>query len=79
MSAVTEPGMSLRGRALLYHARIHHLRHGKPYRLRCADDRCAARNAVRGGYLHRGSGSAADLVTLTPKGESYLDLLMRCE
>ncbi|WP_368517464.1 hypothetical protein [Rhizobium sp.] len=78
MTVVTEPGVSRKGRTLLYRVRIHQRQCGRPYQLRCDDDRCGAANAARGGYVRR-MLSAADLVTLTPKGESYLDRLMRCE
>ncbi len=78
MSAVTEPGVSRKGRTLLYRVRIHQVRHGRAYHLRCEDDHCGARNAARGGYVRHCAG-APEIVTLTPKGESYLDLLMRCE
>ncbi|MDK4704310.1 hypothetical protein PH562_18805 [Rhizobium sp. CNPSo 4062] len=78
MSAVTEPGVSRKGRTLLYRVRIHQQRHGRSYLLQCENDQCGARNAARGGYLRRTPG-AINLVTLTPKGEDYLDRLMRCE
>lgn len=78
MSAVTEPGVSRKGRTLLYRVCIQQRRDGRPYRLRCDDDRCGAANATRGGYVRR-LPDACDFVTLTDKGEAFLDRLMRCE
>jgi len=78
MTAVTEPGVSRKGRTLLYRVRIHQRRHGRPYQFRCDDDRCGAANAARGGYLRR-VADTPDIVALTNKGEAFLDRLMRCE
>ncbi len=78
MSAVTEPGVSRNGRTLLYRVRINQIRWGRWYPLKSDNDWRGAWSAIRGGYLRRSVGTP-DLVTLTPKGEDYLDRLMRCE
>lgn len=73
-----EPGLCSAGRRLLYRVRLHARQNRRAYPLSLACDLRGAGPAVDGGYLAR-LNDDPHFVTITERGEAYLDLVMRCE
>lgn len=74
-----EPGLNNRDAlTLVYRTRLFFIQNRLPYPLALGPDIDGAKVAVAGGYVQRVPGDD-DFVTLTEKGEAYLDRLMRCE
>lgn len=78
MDMVTDPPIGRDGPMLLYRTRLFFIQNQLPYPLALGPDIDGAKRAVAGGYAQRVPGDD-DFVTLTEKGEAYLDRLMRCE
>jgi hypothetical protein len=75
---ITEPGLSRSGIRLLYDVRLHARQNRRAYPLCLNRDLRAVGDAVAGGYLAR-LNDDPHFVTVTEKGEAYLDRLMRVE
>lgn len=73
-----EPGLGRLGRRLLYRVRLHARQNSRAYPLSLAGDRLGAAVAIAGGYLETAPGDR-HFVTITAKGEAFLDKLMRAE
>lgn len=78
MGMVTDPPIGRDGRNLLYRARLFFRQNKRAYPLALNSDIRGAEQAVAGGYAKRKRGDP-HFVTVTEKGEAYLDRLMRCE
>jgi hypothetical protein len=75
---ITEPGLNRSGLRLLYDVRLHARQNRRAYPLCLNRDVRAAAKAVAGGYLAP-LNDDPHFVTVTEKGEAYLDRLMRAE
>jgi hypothetical protein len=75
---VTDPGLTGSSLRLLYRVRLHARQNRRAYPLSLHADRHAVGRAVEGGYLAR-LNDDPHFVTVTEKGEAYLDRLMRAD
>jgi hypothetical protein len=75
---VSDPGLNGPSCRLLYRVRLHARQNCRAYPLSLHQDVRAVEPAVEGGYLAR-LVDDPHLVTMTDKGEAFLDLLMRAE
>lgn len=75
---VTDPGLNGSGCRLLYRVRLHARQNRRAYPLSLHADQRAVGDAVAGGYLVR-LNDDPHFVTMTDKGEAFLDRLMRAE
>lgn len=73
-----EPGLSSAGCRLLYRVRLHARQNRRAYPLSLHRDLRGVASAIEGGYLAR-LHDDPHFVTITEKGDAFLDLLMRCE
>ncbi|MDM9619097.1 hypothetical protein [Rhizobium sp. S96] len=75
---ITDPGLNCYGTRLLYRARLHARQNGRAYPLALDIDRRGLDDTLAGGYLVQVNDDP-HLVSLTEKGEAFLDKLMRAE
>jgi hypothetical protein len=75
---ITEPGLNRPGIRLLHRVRLHVRQNSRPYPLVYGFDKRSVGDAVSGGYLVRLKDDP-HFVTMTDKGEAFLDRLMRAE
>ncbi|WP_157213331.1 hypothetical protein [Rhizobium sp. CF122] len=74
----TEPGLGGAGCRLLYRVRLHARQNRRAYPHSLDRDLRSVASAIDGGYLVR-LNDDPHFVTMTEKGDEFLDLLMRCE
>jgi len=75
---ITEPGLDSAGCRLLYRVRLHARQNSQAYPLSLDCDKRGVGSAVDGGYLIR-LHDDPHFVTMTDKGNAFLDRLLRCE
>lgn len=75
---IMEPGLDSAGCRLLYRVRLHSQQNRRAYPLSFDCDKRGAGSAVAGGYLVR-LHDDPHFVTMTEKGNAFLDRLLRCE
>ncbi|NMN73881.1 hypothetical protein AF71_00057500 [Rhizobium sp. 57MFTsu3.2] len=75
---IMEPGLDSAGCRLLYRVRLHAQQNSRAYPLSFECDNRGVGSAVEGGYLVR-LHDDPHFVTITEKGNAFLDRLMRAE